>query len=46
VNIVLRQVHLRFIQNDPVQLSATGYIGVSSANDGNLLGSLERCILY
>ena len=28
-------------QNDPVQALATGYIGVNSANDGNLLGSLN-----
>jgi len=28
-------------QNDPVQALATGFIGVNSANDGNLLGSLN-----
>ena len=28
-------------QNDPVQALATGYIGVNSSNDGNLLGSLN-----
>jgi hypothetical protein len=28
-------------QNDPVQMLATGYIGVNSADDGNLLGSLN-----
>ena len=32
-------------QNDPVQALATGYIGVNSANDGNLLGSLNG-VLY
>jgi len=28
-------------QNDPVAMLATGYIGVNSSNDGNLLGSLN-----
>jgi hypothetical protein len=28
-------------QNDPVQALASGFIGVNSANDGNLLGSLN-----
>jgi len=28
-------------QNDPVQALATGFIGVNSSNDGNLLGSLN-----
>jgi len=28
-------------QNDPVAMLASGYIGVNSSNDGNLLGSLN-----
>jgi hypothetical protein len=41
VSIVSHANSSAIFQNDPVQALATGYIGVNSANDGNLLGSLN-----